>query len=401
MTVAIVPVLQLVHVSDIHFKHCNANAVHPLAAKHRFVQRIIEKYNVGGWNEGTQGHYYKAPQSFEHFLAGWLKKDPRWIRTEDPDSAETWLIDSGDLTAFGDQGSIKLGEDSHQVWRTALHNCPTRRIYGNHDAWPGTQPLHGLFGLQPEIDKQQLRLASILEWNATNWIAKPISVPIPGPAGSRIELYAVNTVCWDAAKNAVALGEIDPTDIARLRAELSARSTVPTYRILVMHHPLAYPYTFKQRHFPAMVLVDADRWTRELRNDPNVPPGIGPLAHLFLGGHTHVAYPADPLPGNDSDIHQGLLLAHQVQLVAGPLMLNQSAKAARAQAQGATFIDEANRKNYYPTTTNAHTCQAQILQFFADTTKPGLLKLFRVPIYSFDGGASYEPAAASEVTLAY
>jgi Calcineurin-like phosphoesterase len=403
--VATLPVLQLIHVSDIHFKHCTANAVHPLAAKRRFsarlLQHVIEKFDIGGWNEGTQGHYPKAPESFRRFLEDWVRGDDRWYgRPDDPGAAQTWLLDSGDLTAFGDAASITLGGDWHKRWRATLNNCPARRIYGNHDAWPGTQPVHGLLGLQDEIDKQQLRLASIPEWDTTSWRIQPLSIPIPGTGGSCIELYALNTVCWGALKNTLAVGDIKESDIDALRGELRKRSSPPHFRILVMHHPLAYPYTVTQRHFPAMILLDADAWARELRNDRNDPQGIGPLIHLFLSGHTHRAYPAGDLPGNVGDIHQGPLSADQLQLVGGPLMLNQSASAAQAQAKGMSLIEHPKRRLYFPTATDARTCQAQILRFFVDTDYPGMLTLFRVPVYSV-GGSVYFDTRASEVTVTY
>src|SRR5438105_1614770 len=63
------------HVSDIHFKDLKANAVHVLNARRRFLARLvqytIERFDIGGWNEGTQGNYPKAPHSFRRFLEKW------------------------------------------------------------------------------------------------------------------------------------------------------------------------------------------------------------------------------------------------------------------------------------------------------------------------------------------
>ena len=65
---ALIPVLQLIHVSDIHFKNYGANPLHKLNASWRFFARFtqytIERFDIGGWDEGTQGHYAKAPESF-------------------------------------------------------------------------------------------------------------------------------------------------------------------------------------------------------------------------------------------------------------------------------------------------------------------------------------------------
>src|SRR5271156_3317330 len=112
----LLPVLQIIHVTDLHFKHVAARGVEPLYAKRRFAARFlqdrIEQFNIAGWNEGTQGHYQKAPERFCRFLEWWRGEDDRWYaksRTED--SAETWLIDTGDLTAFGDQASLTEGRE--------------------------------------------------------------------------------------------------------------------------------------------------------------------------------------------------------------------------------------------------------------------------------------------------
>jgi hypothetical protein len=69
---ALLPVLQIIHVTDLHFKHVTARGVERLYAKRRFaarfIQNRIEKLDIGGWNEGTQGHYAQAPDSFRRFL---------------------------------------------------------------------------------------------------------------------------------------------------------------------------------------------------------------------------------------------------------------------------------------------------------------------------------------------
>jgi len=168
-----------------------------------------------------------------------------------------------------------------------------------------------------------------------------------------------------------------------------------------MHHPLAYPYTFLERHLPSMVLRNALACARELRNDRNDPQDIGPLAHLFLSGHTHHCYPAGALPSSVTAIRQGDLSAWQLQLVGGPLMLNQSTKAARAQAHGNhTVKQDPTHPRYQPTTTDNRTCQAQILRFFADSEEPGNLTMLRIPVYSVDGSV-YSHERASVVTMTY
>src|SRR5712671_6483357 len=101
----LIPVLQIVHVTDCHFKHPSSNPLHKLQGPRRFLARTIqyavERFDWFGWNEGIQGHYHQAPESFRRFLAEWRAKDDRWYgAAAGEDSARTWLIDTGDLSAI-------------------------------------------------------------------------------------------------------------------------------------------------------------------------------------------------------------------------------------------------------------------------------------------------------------
>jgi len=81
-------------------------------------------------------------------------------------------------------------------------------------------------------------------------------------------------------------------------------------------------------------------------------------------------------------------------------MLNLSAKAAQGQAQGASLTQNPKRRLYQPTTTDASTCQAQVLRFFVDTDEPGNLTMLRIPLYSVDGSV-YVYGRESVVTMTY
>lgn len=408
------PVLQVIHVSDVHFKHSSASAVHPLNAKRRFaarmVHRLVERFDLFDWNEGTQGHYPKAPESFQRFLEGWRAEDKRWYGTVgDDDTAQTWLVDTGDLTAFGDDESLSIGQEHLQAWRTVLGDCQMRTLFGNHDAWPNTLPVYALIGFSPsDIDRQREKIAKYPGWNKDSWISAPLSVTIPGTearGGSKIELYALDTVCWGSVVNTLAVGDVDDADLTaladRLRKHRGLRS-VRNFRILAMHHPIAYPYSWSERHslvlFPAMRLLWAEKLARQLRNDADDPKGLGPHAHLFLSGHTHVAYPAGALPSNVGDIHQGALASSQLQLVNGALMLNKSRKAAKRSPNGPQAPFDRTRQRFVPATLDPGHCQAQILRFFSDEKRPGQLTLIRIPVSSIDGSV-YVPGEPATVTL--
>lgn len=411
---ALLRVLQIIHITDLHCKHIAANAVQRLNAKKRylarFLQHKIERYDLFGWNEGTQGHYRRAPESFARFLQEWRARDDQWYGEPGSDSAQTWLIDTGDLTAFGDEASVNAGRGHVGAFRAVLGDCAWRSLYGNHDAWPEMLPVHAILGYLPgDIAAQRQKLERVPEWRTAQWLTDHLSVPIPGTeayGGARIELYALDTVCWGALSNTLAVGDLARSDFDVLRGKLRAQwqaSNTSHFRILALHHPLAFPYEFDENHalhvFGAMHLKGAESWGHEFRNDRNDPAQFGPLVHLFLSGHTHAAYPAGPLPGNVEEIYQGALGPPQLQLVGGPLMLNRSAKAVQGAGQPRGLVDR-TKSRYVPGTLDPGNCQAQILRFFADSERPGELTMIRIPVGSVDGSV-YVAGDPVAVSMAY
>lgn len=394
------PALELVHVTDLHVKVAQANAAHPLAAKRRLFARklrdIIERRNLFGWDEGTQGHYTYAPESFRRFLHAWVARDADW------DKVPRWLVDTGDRTAFGDVASITAGAAYLQLWAQALRGASVRTLFGNHDAWPGTLPL-----LRPGGIKAQRRIVEAVSgWNPKLWRSSRLSVPIPGRAGHHIDLYAIDSVCWGVSRNTRAVGHLKKAALRSLQsmlgvAKLHERQGV---RVLALHHPLAFPWTTKEARkflvFKMMRLLKDHAHARRLRNDGNDPEGIGPWIHLFLSGHTHLRHPANGLPPDVTDVHQGLLDRLQLQLVGGPLMLNRSRAAARQPSSSAPAVERAHDE-FSPSTVDTRTCQAQILRFLVSPAHPRSLYLIRIPVVSVDGGATYEDGTPDGLLLHY
>lgn len=389
------PVLQLVHVTDLHVKHITANPDHALQGAGRVLARALKRRIERGdrWDDGTQGHYPLAPESFRRFLVNWKDHDPKWR------DVPIWLVDTGDRTAFGDAASIAAGEGHLARWQQALGSCPVRTLFGNHDAWPGTLP-----GLLPgSLKAQRAYLAQQAGWDVGDWLANPLSVALPD-GKARIELYALDSVCWTVARNTRAVGRIEPAALraflARLR--IAAASGITGLRILAMHHPLAFPWTSDEVRaagvFSAMKLLDDEDNARFLRNDANDPAGFGPLVHLVLSGHTHLSHPAARLGGDVVDIHQGLLAPHQLQLVGGSLMLNKSRRAARPAA--AAPASPRAHDQFVPATVDSSNCQSQILRFMASADLPGVLWVARVPVLSVDG-TLYEAGIPDWLVLHY
>jgi hypothetical protein len=205
-----------------------------------------------------------------------------------------------------------------------------RILYGNHDAWPGTLPILAGGGWRQRSELQRSRLSARLEWWEERWRDDPLYVDIPGTS-HRIELYALNSVCFGAVENTQAIGRVNQEDLKRLALAIKEhhRASEKSYRILATHHPVAFPFDKTEtsiRWLPlirTMHLAGAHSVIEFLKNDTGVDatPELSPYIHLFLAGHTHASFPGTPLPRTVKEAYHGPLGDRQMQLVGGPLML--------------------------------------------------------------------------------
>lgn len=379
------PVLQIVHVSDLHVKTMTATVNHSLSSIARAALRRIRKHNLYGWKEGTQGNFPLAPAAFERFLRTMKARDTEWS------DIPTWLIDTGDRSTFGDHDSLAAGEKYLMDWADALGGCDYRSLYGNHDAWPGILPILAPGG----INSQRRHVQQQRGWNPPNWIDQPLSIDILDGSAA-IELFAADTVCWNVRHNTCAVGKLEEESINSIHAKLKNRGPKKSLRILATHHPIAFPWRpgeTSANGFETMRLLNEDICTRWFSNEDPFVDGLGPWFHLFLSGHTHRAHPGHGLSSDVVAIRQASLGDHQLQLVAGPLMLNQ---------QTTDSVTHAAVKNFSPATVDVAPCQAQILRFYASHTQPAI-KILRLGIYSHDGGANYAfgENSAGVLTLYY
>jgi DNA-directed RNA polymerase specialized sigma24 family protein len=403
-TADMTPLLQIIHVTDLHVKAGTANPATELQAKKRralarVAQSLIQRFDILGWNEGTQGAYPKAADSFRRFLERWREKDAQegqdWYGGS---VARTWLVDTGDRTAYGDEASMKKGREYLEQWRAVLGGCEMLSLYGNHDAWPEVHPVQAVLGFMlDEIREQSAKVRAQPGWNYDRWLAAPLQIGIPG-SSARIELYGLDSVQWSAVNSATAVGHLQADDIRKLRDVLRERQQAApqarNFRIAAVHHPLVFPYKYFESHIlvpfvSQMQLLDAADRAADLRNDANDPPGLGVLAHLFLSGHTHASYPADDIPPGTMG-NQGDLTQHQLQLVGGSLMLNMSRKLASATAVGKSPVEIRENRKYNRAAIDWTSCQAQILRFYAHVGEPGKLTMIRVPVRSVDGSVYVE-----------
>jgi hypothetical protein len=332
-----IPLLQIVHVSDLHVCENYSDKAHLAAegrAKRLWIRKQLERHNILGWHEGTLPHDDRALAAFERFLKEWSGGDRVWFPVDRSTGPETWLVDTGDATTFGDPASLAAAHSLLDTWRQILAPCQALSLFGNHDAWPGTQPaLLAGAGYAKRIEAQRALFQQWPAWDARRWMQQPL-VTSPPTGLPRIELYGLNSVSFGLLDNTRAVGRIVPEDVDAMCHEIEGRATGPVYRALATHHPIAFPYEPDEvSELPlakTMLLANHRRLAGRLKNDPPRPGTRSrPFIHLVLSGHTHLGLPAT-MPSTVKESRQGEFGRDQLQLVAGSLMLVRNDEAVKA-----------------------------------------------------------------------
>jgi 3',5'-cyclic AMP phosphodiesterase CpdA len=371
-----VPVLQIIHVSDLHF--CDGYSDQAKLAREGrmwrlWLRRVIEKRDGFGWHEGTLDHDETAAAAFQSFLQDMRAEDGEWFPDEvGTPNPPTWLIDTGDATTFGDAASFKTAQTRLGQWRDALQGCEVRWLYGNHDAWPGTQP--GVVagpGFEAIGEAQRNLILEWEPWQPHRWLDPLVA---QGPNGVRIECYALDTVSFGWWDNLRAIGRIDGKVLSGLCNQIASRDAASALRILATHHPIAFPYEARDESkwfVQQMVLAQSGKVIERLRNETEQIAALRPYVHLFLAGHTHLGMPGQRLPNNVKEAYQGELGKTQLQLVAGALQLVRDREALK-EAIGPQVLLKDRVDFSAPWVFDANQ-QFQILRFYFDPkTKNGL-----------------------------
>lgn len=264
-------------------------------------------------------HSPRAISLFTDFLQEICIDDPIWSK------CKTWLVDTGDLTSLGDNGSLDLGS---QYLKSLARICPdVASLYGNHDAWPGTLPLiaaiSALRNQLPALVSRKFHVAS-----------PQLEMKIPIPHGDgEVQLYLVDSVRHGRIRNTLALGKVENSQLEALGNLVDANYSPGKkyFRILAVHHPVHYPPPRPER---SMSMTNDSDVARIL--DSPTAGGAYPLAHLVISGHTHSLY-----PDHGALQSEPCLLKHpdlgndQCQFVVGTLMqLDMYNKRAQWPHQG-------------------------------------------------------------------
>lgn len=345
------PLLQIIHISDLHIVCPGNNAWPGLRKLLRRTGRLPNPLRAlhEKLRDGTAPHDYLAEDKFVNFVKAITLQDQVWK------NHATWLVDTGDLTTFGDSGSIVYGQE---FFRKLTGCCQAAsQLYGNHDAWPNTLPCLA----RNDIDSHRRELRK--SYFPTILPAPPLAIMSPDKQLA-IQLFNLNSVLHDWRENTLALGEIQedyywqhgrtaPTPDAQIIELKKLIDTTPCeakhqLRVVTTHHPVFFP---PPRPSASMVMKnDAD-----IAYKLSGPAGkkSPPLAHLILSGHTHGTYPDKGLlPPSTRNISQYPLSDDQIQLVVGTLFQHRYGKS--------------NSQDF--NSVNPHQCQ--ILRFFYSPKRP-------------------------------
>lgn len=321
--------------------------------------------------DGVAPHDPGAVGRFKRFLENSTINDPDWC------DVPAWLVDTGDVTTFGDAMSLSRGLTHLSDFAAAAAIPPDRvlKLHGNHDAWPDGFPLWAPPGA---IETWRTTLRTL--WYDTQWPAAPLSVRF-GVDGGAVHLFGLNSVVHDRGPNAFALGEIkedrwwqrgkrrpdDGVQLAQLAALVDSLSKPGDrhVRIVVTHHPVFYP---RPRPLPISMVMENDATVAGCLDGPS-PGGVRPLAHLVLSGHTHELHPG---PGS---LAIGSVAGGGSQLVIGSLMQRSSAA-------------------------DAH--QVQLLRFFyPDDPQAKYVRMRRIWATRSSGAGDYADVDVSDVDITY
>jgi predicted MPP superfamily phosphohydrolase len=384
-TTASKPVLQIVHISDLHFH------VGPAPQNDGLVKRVISliagvnarfgRWLLDYWEDGRAGHATDALIAFECFLTGKPMPHepantfyPTGLAALSCNDIPTWLVDTGDLASVGDDASIRAEIAWVDRMAALLGDGDPIRLYGNHDAWPNKFPA---IASKATLATHRTNLRKNFFPGAHPLY--PRSIPI-GSTGNRIDLYRVNSVIHDRWPNTRALGQLrkDPhwggagakdqlPELAKLVAQKAKQQAGRAFRILLSHHPVHYPPPPPKG---VMTLQGAATVGKQLINSTG--GATGPLAHLVLSGHTHNLYPGHgTLPPNAGTTRHPPLGLQQLQLVVGSL-----SKAIRYAAGGSYVVD-------------AEPHQFQVLRFFDLPGYPDSLVMKRTVIGRNNGSGRF------------
>lgn len=292
------PLLQLVHVSDLHFRQRHGPS--PVSA--RWAGRRTPSRDAVF--QGMEGH---DPQVLGPLV--------RSIRDRVGPSKGafkhgTFLAVTGDLATLGDAGSAESAERLVADIAAQAGLPAPLVVYGNHDVWPGALPLFARADLDARRSALRARPLHAADRPARALRAGPFSV------------WYLDSVRHGRFENTLALGHIGADRYwekeRNLRPQLDAlvaAATESELRIALTHHPVLQPS--KWRPWKGL-----RNWAEMEKGLSSADPAGGRhrLVRVVLSGHTHALYPplgrlrADIATRNARQVHAQLVIGTATQI---------------------------------------------------------------------------------------
>ena len=259
-----IPLLKLLHLTDMHWtenRRRSAQIGLQLRRVFSFLPDSKRRKILDKWYEGTREDDIPARRRLRDLIA-----------QEFPitNSVPSKVVLTGDQTTFGDQAS----KDALNNWLTdSIDKTSVDEIiaiHGNHDVWPDTQPILDPIGSASATENRNFNPAKVSLLN------QPI----------KIDLFPLNTVTQDAARNFFAYGTIRFNQLALHQTTRDSGAI----SIAICHHPFA-----SAAYSPGevgMVILDAG-------HNAHIIDHLG-LYNLVISGHTHKFLPMSdysPLSG--------------------------------------------------------------------------------------------------------
>jgi 3',5'-cyclic AMP phosphodiesterase CpdA len=329
------PILQLIHVSDLHF------ATGADQAQAQRVGAMSRFASLPWFAGGMMGHDAAALDQFEDALSFVLAE--RIFGSGRPPSdpgatarvkAVSWVVCTGDLSTFGDkhgQVTAALRWLAGVASRKGIRYCS---IYGNHDVWdcavPWDSTESALVARRDQLRRTHFPTTFPLVpagVSAGGSSTKGLRVRLP-KSGRTLMVTSLNTVLHERFQNTFAYGEVKEDYYWRQQGigpdqnvELLFRAQPDEIRVVLTHHPVHFDRT---PFFGMRILNDMDVAVQLTTRVGATGGATGaPLATLVLSGHTHTTFP--PMPGLPQQLPQTPAQAHvplgtgQLQLVVGTL----------------------------------------------------------------------------------
>lgn len=194
------------------------------------------------------------------------------------------VMQSGDVEAYGILGKYFHGHDflDDRKRRWLKQSALWVDVFGNHDVWPGTLPLLG----QARTNHVELELRKRAAYLDVMPDVRIVRLQVDPTI--RLEIYRLNTVCPDSARNLLALGRLNQDVLLGQRDYPMSRSADP------MKELQAWAAHLQRRsdatEIPMRIVVLRHPPRGSIGNPGDVFEQLTsgePRFHMFLAGHTH------------------------------------------------------------------------------------------------------------------